>query len=131
MQTVFSSRPPEGHHYLEWGHDMFSVGVMNGDAVLFDGSTPHGNWFNDTEEDCYSAFVTLHPSDDPGFDRGFPNTTVAQCFNIWEGLGGAVGRGSKSAQWPRTAWQAFTEHPVLLGQVTLCAIAVTIHSAVW
>ena len=77
----------------------------------------HGNWFNGTDEDCYSAFFTLHPTSHPGFEKGFPNTTTAQCYNIWEGLGGAVGKGSSSADWPLASRQVFNEHPALLGQV--------------
>lgn len=117
VQTAFSSRPRPDSHYLEWGHDMFCLGVRQGDALLFDGSTPHGNWFNGTDEDCYSAFFTLHPTSHPGFEKGFPNTTTAQCYNIWEGLGGPVGKGSSSADWPLASRQVFNEHPALLRQV--------------
>jgi hypothetical protein len=110
-QTAFSSRPPAGHHHCEWGHGLFCLGVEEGDALIADGSNPHGNWFTG-DEDVYSIFMTMHPSNDQEFALGFENKTYAQCYMIFEEL------GAINQQWSETGLAQLIAHPSLLNQVT-------------
>ena len=109
-QTAFSSRPPHGRHHLEWGHGLFCLGVEETDVLIADGSVPHGNWFTG-DEDVYTIFITMHPSNDDAFALGFENKTYTQCYMIFEELGA----GSQS--WSPTGIQQFLDNPTLLSQV--------------
>ena len=56
--TLFSGRPKFHHSYLEYYHDLFALKVERGDALIFDGSLPHGQGAIE-DEDTWSIFVTL------------------------------------------------------------------------
>ena len=86
-------------------------GVEEGDALIADSSNPHGNWFTG-DEDVYSIFMTMHPSNDQEFALGFENKTYAQCYMIFEEL------GAINQQWSETGLAQLIAHPSLLNQVT-------------
>ena len=110
IQTAFSSRPPAGCHHGEWGHGLFCLGVEENDALIADGSVPHGNWFTG-DEDVYTIFMTMHPSNDDAFALGFENKTYTQCYMIFEELGGS------NQNWSTPGIQTMRENPNLLSQV--------------
>ncbi len=109
-QTAFSSRPPAGCHHCEWGHGLFCLGVEENDALIADGSVPHGNWFTG-DEAVYTIFMTMHPSNDDAYQLGFENKTYTQCYMIFDEL------GSSHQTWSTAGIQQFREHPTLLSQV--------------
>ena len=55
--TLFSSRPKFHHSYLEYYHDLFALKAA-GDALIFDGSLPHGQGAIE-DEDAWSIFCDL------------------------------------------------------------------------
>ena len=86
------------------------MGVEESDALVADGSCPHGNWFT-KEEDVYTIFMTMHMQDDDGFREGFEDRTYSQAYMIFDALCG------DDESWSPAALTQFIEHPVLLGQV--------------
>lgn len=106
--TLFSSRPKFHHSYLEYYHDLFALKVERGDALIFDGSLPHGQGAIE-DEDTWSIFVTLH---DPGtFTEGFPNASVNQSVSIYRAL------TTEDHGWDENSLQHFYDYPLLLQQV--------------
>ena len=90
---------------------MFAMKVERGDALIFDGSLPHGQGEIPEDEDTWSLFVTLH---EPGtFAKGFPNASINQSISIYRAL-------TKEDQgWDKGCLQHFYDHPLLLQQVSL------------
>jgi hypothetical protein len=98
---------------------MFAMKVERGDALIFDGSLPHGQGEIPEDEDTWSLFVTLH---EPGtFAEGFPNASINQSISIYRAL-------TKEDQgWDKGCLQHFYDHPLLLQQVSLQHIAFLTH----
>ena len=63
---------------------MFSLRVESGDALLFDGSVPHGQGAIPDKIETWTIFATLH---EPGtFREGFPDMTLNQSNSIYGAL---------------------------------------------
>ena len=88
---------------------MYAVDVKRGDALLFDGSQPHGQG-PIPDADTWSLFVTLHTSGT--FTHGFPNTTVTQSEWIYRAL------TAEGQSWKRENLDHFFKYPIVFQQVT-------------
>lgn len=112
--TLFSGEPPSNHSFLEYYHNMYSVDVKRGDALLFNGSKPHGQGLI-SQQDTWTLFATLHT---PGtFTDGFPNTTLTQSESIYHAL------TAKGKSWSRQDLDHFVQHPLLLKQVRFLSLS--------
>ena len=87
---------------------MFELDVNRGDALIFDGSLPHGQGPSPSEE-TWTIFVTLH---EPGtFEKGFPDETLNQSVSIYRDLT-YCGEG-----WQPQDLKHFYAYPMVLQQV--------------
>ena len=88
---------------------MFSLDVNRGDALLFDGSVPHGQGAIPHGVETWTIFATLHK---PGtFQQGFPNKTLNQSTSIFWGL------TEDNTSWDKKSLEYFYVYPVVLQQV--------------
>lgn len=109
--TLFSSRPPLDHSHLEYYYDMFEMNVERGDALIFDGSVPHGQGAIPADDDTWTIFATLHPRFT--FREGFPNMTLNHSTEIYRALT-TDGKG-----WEKEALGHFYDYPIVLQQVCI------------
>jgi hypothetical protein len=88
---------------------MFSLDVNRGDALLFDGSVPHGQGAIPHGVETWTIFATLH---EPGtFEDGFPNMTLNQSTSIFWGL------TDDKDSWDAESLKYLYAYPVVLQQV--------------
>jgi hypothetical protein len=106
--TLFSSRPPVDRSYLEYYHNLFELPVQRGDALVFDGSMPHGQG-PIIDEDTWTIFVTLHLRGT--FQQGFPNETLTHSTYIYRTL------TQNGKTWGQEDITHLLEHPIVLQQV--------------
>ena len=86
---------------------MFEMEVNRGDALIFDGSLPHGQGPSPVE--TWTIFITLHEPNT--FVRGFRDETINQSVSIYRDL------TEPGQSWTTSSLQHFYDFPILMQQV--------------
>ena len=93
--------------HLEYYYNMFELPVERGDALVFDGSLPHGQG-EIGDEDTWTIFVTLHLRGT--FGNGFPNETLTHSTYIYRML------TEDHRGWENESVQHLLDYPIVLQQ---------------
>ena len=88
---------------------MFAIDVKLGDALLFDGSVPHGQGAIPENVETWSLFATLHEPD--SFKDGFPDAVLNQSNSIYRAL------TKRGEIWDVPSLDHFMQYPAVLQQV--------------